>query len=178
VIQLQHLDRCANIAWEGFHSALRMGKFYNAWRAAWAAKDLDAIAELVHEDWFIFFHSNGKKVHKPEWKKMVESLLKNDTYKQERQRCIFENHDIVVMHMFVTFPNGNVDAVMYVAHLKDGQMHRSETGSTPVSVVQKDAGHLFEEQSNRSDGLGWPRITALTAIVTVACMVAVRAGSR
>ena len=156
-----------------------MGVFFDAWRRAWAAKDLEAIANLVHDDWVITFHSNGKEVRKQQWKSMVASLLKNDVYKQENVRCIFENEDsecdfdhhailpvhplatqsdaaylwallhpiaVVVMHMFVTFPNGNVDAVMYVATLKDGLMYRSETGSTPVSVVEKDAGNMFDKK--------------------------------
>jgi hypothetical protein len=47
-------------------------------------------------------------------------------------RCLYENDDVLVMHFFMTFPNGTKDAVLYYIQKEDGLMRRIETGSTPL----------------------------------------------
>ncbi|NCX71035.1 MAG: nuclear transport factor 2 family protein, partial [Rhodobacteraceae bacterium] len=50
----------------------------------------------------------------------------------EARRCLYENDDVLVMHFFMTFPNGTRDAVLYYIQKTDGLMRRIETGSTPL----------------------------------------------
>ena len=38
----------------------------------------------------------------------------------------------MVMHFFMTFPNGSRDAVLYYIQKEGGLMRRIETGSTPL----------------------------------------------
>ena len=46
---------------------------------------------------------------------------------------IYENDEIGVEHAFVTFHDGNTEAVMGVFKYKDGKVISFETGATPMS---------------------------------------------
>ena len=50
----------------------------------------------------------------------------------EKNSCIYENKDIMVMHNFVTYTSGGKDAVMAVFIKKDGLIWKAETGATPI----------------------------------------------
>jgi len=63
---------------------------------------------------------------------MFGTVIVDDNFKREKVRFIYENDDIVVTHSIITFPNGTIDALIYVGILKDGELFRSETGSTPI----------------------------------------------
>ena len=52
--------------------------------------------------------------------------------KIKNRRCIYENHDIMVVHGVVTYFNGTSEAVMAVYLKKDGLVWRHETGATPI----------------------------------------------
>jgi len=45
-------------------------------------------------------------------------------------RIVYENDEIGVEHSFVTFSDGNIQAVMAVFKFKDGQIISLETGAT------------------------------------------------
>jgi len=49
-----------------------------------------------------------------------------------KQRCLYENDEIMVEHSFMKFPDGTSEAVLVVNHIKDGKIIRVETGATPV----------------------------------------------
>ena len=46
---------------------------------------------------------------------------------------VYENDEVGVHHSFVTFNDGNVEAVMAVYRYKDGKIISLETGATPMS---------------------------------------------
>ena len=96
--------------------------FCDKWEAAIGSKDLDAMVKLMHPDCAMVLHSPGKVLHSDEWKESFGKLIQNEGFKRDRNRCIYENDDIMVSHSFVTFPNGTSDAVMYVGILKDGKL--------------------------------------------------------
>ena len=52
--------------------------------------------------------------------------------KREKARIIYENDEIGVEHAFVTFNDGNKEAVMGVYKYKDGKVIAFETGATPM----------------------------------------------
>lgn len=70
----------------------------------------------------------------------LEGFVKAEMPPPRKERCIFENDEIVVSHSFNKFPNGSVDAVMTVQTLKDGKVCRMETGST---TVPQDSPNFF-----------------------------------
>ena len=50
----------------------------------------------------------------------------------EKQRCLYENDDILVVHSFVTYASGDEDALLAVYLKKDGLIWRAESGATPM----------------------------------------------
>ena len=54
----------------------------------------------------------------------------SDDINREKVRVIYENDEIGVEHSFVTFKDGNVQAVMAVLKYKDGKVIEFETGAT------------------------------------------------
>ena len=107
--------------------------FFEKWEAAFNNKDLNGMAELMHPEWTMVMHSTGKVIHLDEWKETFGKFIASDKFQRDKNRCIYENDEIMVSHSFVTFPNGTTDAVMYVGILKDGKLFRVETGSTPIN---------------------------------------------
>ena len=107
--------------------------FFDKWEAAIENKDLDGMVELMHSECTMVLHSTGKVIRRDEWKETFGKLIAGDKFKRDKNRCVYENDDIMVAHSFVPFPNGTTDAVMYVGILKDGKLFRVETGSTPIN---------------------------------------------
>jgi hypothetical protein len=52
--------------------------------------------------------------------------------KRDKIRVLFENNEIGVEHAFVTFNDGNTEAVMAVFKYQDGKMISLETGATKI----------------------------------------------
>ena len=52
---------------------------------------------------------------------------------RDKVRVIYENDEIGVEHAFVTFNDGNKEAVMAVFKFKDGKVFTLETGATPIN---------------------------------------------
>ena len=86
----------------------------------------------MHPECTMVLHSTGKVIRRDEWRETFGGLIASDKFKQDKNRCFYENDDIMISHSFVTFPNGTTDAVTYVGILKDGKLFRVETGSTPM----------------------------------------------
>ena len=55
-----------------------------------------------------------------------------DSINRDKTRIIYENDEIGIEHAFVTFDDGNVEAVMAVYKYKDGKIIALETGATPM----------------------------------------------
>ena len=54
----------------------------------------------------------------------------SDDINRDKVRIVYENDEIGVEHSFVTFSDGNIQAVMAVFKFKDGQIISLETGAT------------------------------------------------
>ena len=88
------------------------------------------LESLCHPDFEMVMHSSGTVASKSEYIYRVGPLMQK--FKPESMRCLYENDDVLVMHFFMTFPNGTKDAVLYYIQKEDGLMRRIETGSTPL----------------------------------------------
>jgi len=106
--------------------------FYDAWQAAVKAKDVDAMSALMTDDFTMVMHSSGKSLSKEFVLSYYKGKFSKPEAPMEKQRCVAEAANVCVSHSFNKFPNGTVDAIMYVQHLKDGKCFRTETGSTSV----------------------------------------------
>ena len=103
---------------------------YNKYAHAWDIQDIDMLENLCHLDFEMVMHSSGSVASKSEYIDRVGPLMQK--FKPGRTRCLYENDDVLVMHFFMTFPNGTKDAVLYYIQKEDGLMRRIETGSTPL----------------------------------------------
>lgn len=92
-------------------------------------KDEAALREIIHDDYIFTMHKTGKVLKKDD---VVKWAMSGDI-RREKVRVIYENDDIGVEHVFVTFDDGNKEAVMGVYKFKDGKVISFETGATPLT---------------------------------------------
>ena len=62
----------------------------------------------------------------------VVKILTGDDIAREKVRVVYENEEIGIEHAFVTFKDGNTQAVMAVFKYKDGKIISLETGATNI----------------------------------------------
>ena len=97
--------------------------------AAMKNKDEAAMNELLHDDFKFKMHKSGNTLSKGD---VIKWAMSGDI-NQDRTRVVYENDEVGVHHSFVTFNEGNVEAVMAVYRYKDGKIVSLETGATPIS---------------------------------------------
>ena len=89
-------------------------------------KDEAAMNEILHDDYKFTMHASGNVLTKQD----VIKWAMSDDINRDKVRIIYENDEIGVEHSFVTFSDGNIQAVMAVFQFKDGQIISLETGAT------------------------------------------------
>ena len=95
---------------------------------ALAQKDEALLKDILHDDYKFTMHASGNVLLK-------EDIIKwalTDDINREKVRIIYENDEIGVEHSFVTFKDGNTQAVMGVLKYKDGKIISFETGATNI----------------------------------------------
>ena len=97
------------------------------------AKDEAAMKEIIHDDYKFLMHASGKTLSKSD---VIKWGMSGDI-NRDRVRIIYENDEIGVEHSFVTFKDGNTEAVMGVFKFKDGKVISFETGATKIPKKQK-----------------------------------------
>ena len=93
------------------------------------AKDEVAMNEIIHDDYKFTMHSSGKTLSKSD---VIKWGMSGDI-NRDKVRIIYENDEIGVEHSFVTFNDGNTEAVMGVFKFQDGKIISFETGATKIS---------------------------------------------
>ena len=96
-------------------------------------KNVDAYLDLLHDDFVVVFHKSGNSFSKSEWGEMITGMFANDKFIRDSSRCVYENDDIMVQHMFMSSPDDSKEAVMGIAMIKDGKVIRMETGATSLN---------------------------------------------
>ena len=89
-------------------------------------KDEAGMNEVLHDDYTFTMHASGNVLNKQDVMKWAMS----DDINREKVRILYENDEIGVEHSFVTFSDGNKQAVMAVFRIKDGKIFSLETGAT------------------------------------------------
>ena len=105
---------------------------YEKIKAAQDAKDVEGYLACLHADFVFVRHQSGTEVTKAEWVPTVTAMMESSSLEFSKQRCLYENSEIMVEHSFMKFPDGTSEAVLVVNHLKDGKIIRVETGATPM----------------------------------------------
>ena len=90
--------------------------------------DMASAEQLIHDDYQFPMHSSGKKLSKSD---VVKWVGMKDV-KKERVRVLFENNEVGFEHSFVSFNDGNKEAVMTFYKFKDGKIIHQETGATKL----------------------------------------------
>ena len=93
---------------------------------AFINKDEAAMNDILHDDYKFTMHASGNVLSKQD----VISWAMSDDINREKVRIIYENDEIGIEHSFVTFNDGNTQAVMAVFTFKDGKILSLETGAT------------------------------------------------
>ena len=96
--------------------------------AAIAEKNEAAMNEIFHDDYKFTMHASGNVLGKTD---VIKWAMSGDINK-DKVRVLFENDEIGVEHSFVTFNDGNTEAVMAVYKYKDGKVISLETGATKI----------------------------------------------
>ena len=91
-------------------------------------KDESAMNEILHDDFKFTMHKSGNTLGKAD---VIKWAMSGDI-KRDKIRVIFENDEIGVEHSFVSFNDGNTEAVMAVFKYQDGKMISLETGATKI----------------------------------------------
>jgi hypothetical protein len=93
---------------------------------AFMNKNEAAMNEVLHDDYKFTMHASGNILSKQD----VIKWALSDDINRDKVRIVYENDDIGVEHSFVTFSDGNTQAVMAVFKFEDGQIISLETGAT------------------------------------------------
>ena len=89
------------------------------------SKDEAAMNEILHDDIKFTMHKSGNSLSKAD---VIKWAMSGDI-KQDKTRVVYENNEVGIHHAFVTFDDGNVEAVMAVYKYKDGKIIALETGA-------------------------------------------------
>ena len=89
-------------------------------------KDEAGMNEVLHDDFKFTMHASGNVLSKSD----VISWAMSDDITMDKVRIVYENEEMGVQHAFVTFSDGNTQAVMAVFMYKDGKIATLETGAT------------------------------------------------
>ena len=89
-------------------------------------KDEAGMNDIIHDDFKFTMHASGNVLSKSD----VISWAMSGDINEEKSRIVYENDEIGVHHAFVTFKDGNTQAVMAVYKFKDGKIFSLETGAT------------------------------------------------
>ena len=92
------------------------------------SKDEAAMNEILHDDYNFVMHKSGNVLKKTD---VIKWAMSGDI-NRDKTRIIYENDEIGIEHAFVTFEDGNVEAVMAVFKYKDGKIISLETGATQM----------------------------------------------
>ena len=91
-------------------------------------KDEATMNELLHDDFKFTMHKSGNVLTKSD---VIKWAMSGDI-NQDKVRIVYENDEVGIHHAFVTFNDGNVEAVMAVYKYDNGKIISLETGATPM----------------------------------------------
>ena len=109
-----------------------------AYNEAWDNGDVDALANIIHDDCVFNPHVGGITMSKSD---ILGFAGGDSTPTSEHNRILFENDEVGVAHSIVHFANdSDSEAVMSFMRFKDGKIILMETGATPLSDDYKLVG--------------------------------------
>ena len=98
------------------------------WAEAIDSLNEQEMNDCLHDDYKFTLHSAGKVLSKSD---VIDWAMSGDI-KREKVRILYENEEVGVEHSFVSFEDGNKQAVLAFFTFKDGKIHTLETGATSI----------------------------------------------
>ena len=109
-----------------------------AYNEAWGNGDVEALAEVIHDEFVFNPHVGGVTMGKSD---ILGFAGGDGRPTSENDRILFENDEVGVAHSVVHFANGSTsEAVLSFIRFKDGKIVSMETGATPLSDDYKLVG--------------------------------------
>lgn len=106
---------------------------YQKWSAAIENRDAEAIIACLHDDYTFVRHQSGATMNKAQMAEMMRVFMASDAVVVNRQRCLYENDEVMVEHSIMDFADGTREAIIGFNRLKDGLLIHTETGATTVA---------------------------------------------
>ncbi len=101
-----------------------------AYNNAWDNADVEALAEVIHDEFVFDPHVGGVTMGKSD----LLTFAAANAVTSEVNRILFENDEVGVAHSIVHFANGSTsESVIAFMRFKDGKIISMETGATPLS---------------------------------------------
>ena len=108
-----------------------------AFNKAWETGNVEALAELIHDEFVFNPHVGGITMSKSD----MLGFAGNNGPASENDRILFENDEVGGAHSVVHFANdSDSEAVLSFLRFKDGKIVLMETGATPLSDDYKLVG--------------------------------------
>ena len=81
---------------------------YEKLNTAMDNNDVNAYAELLHDDFKFVRHATNTEMTKSDWVNVISGMMESGKVTRTNSRCIYENDDILISHSFVSFPDEQV----------------------------------------------------------------------
>ena len=106
---------------------------YTEMEAAMRADDADRYAALLAEDFEYVRHKSQDTIDRDAMRDLLKKVWCPGNRIIEDMRCLYENDDILVVHMILSFASGSREGAMIVHQKRDGQIVRIESGVSDLS---------------------------------------------
>jgi hypothetical protein len=106
---------------------------YTEMEAAMRADDADRYTALLAEDFEYVRHKSQDTIDRNAMRDLLRKVWRPGNRTIEDMRCLYENDDILVVHMTLSFASGSREGAMIVHQKRDGQIVRIESGVSDLS---------------------------------------------
>jgi len=106
---------------------------YTEMEAAMRADDADRYAALLAEDFEYVRHKSQDTIDRDAMRDLLRKVWRPGNRTIEDMRCLYENDDILVVHMILSFASGSREGAMIVHQKRDGRIVRIESGVSDLS---------------------------------------------
>jgi hypothetical protein len=106
---------------------------YTEMEAAMRADDADRYAALLAEDFEYVRHKSHDTIDRNAMRDLLRKVWRPGNRTIEDMRCLYENDDILVVHMTLSFASGSREGAMIVHQKRDGRIVRIESGVSDLS---------------------------------------------
>ena len=106
---------------------------YPEMEAAMRADDADRYAALLAQDFEYIRHKSQDSIGRDAMRDLLKKVWRPGNRVIEEMRCLYENDDILVVHMILSFASGSREGAMIVHQKRDGLIRRIESGVSDLT---------------------------------------------